>query len=77
MAGAGDAPHRHQGDGKTWDGPNDVFAAVGASGQSIETAWAPTAFGLQMRFALAIRASAGTDSESATVSGYLVAKFVS
>jgi hypothetical protein len=63
-------------DGKTWNpvSPTDVFAAVAADGQAIQTPYTDaTKFGIKLRFVYAVRASTGTAVESVNVGGYIVA----
>lgn len=64
-------------DGASWSGPLDLFAAISADGDTIQTPYATASnFGLKMRYAIAVRANAGTSSESATVSCALAFTFL-
>jgi hypothetical protein len=66
-------------DGRTWNGPTDLFTAIVAgSGAAIQAAFATTsAFGLRMRYGLAFRNNAGTAAETAVVDAWLQITFKS
>jgi len=56
-------------DGSEWTGPFTLFAATGTEGQAVSAPYTTVAnFGRRMRYVLSYRASAGTASESGTVS---------
>jgi hypothetical protein len=62
-------------DGKTWNPatPTDIFSAISADGQAIQTTFTDTTkFGIKLRFVYAVRASSGTAVETVNVGGYLV-----
>jgi hypothetical protein len=63
-------------DGSSWSGPYDLMSAISADGMTIHTPYSTVAnFGIKMRFALGVRASTGTSSESVTVSADLAFQF--
>jgi hypothetical protein len=65
-------------DGKgAWTGPLDLFAATATIGQVIQASYTTrTNFGIQMRYAIGVRATSGTAVANANVSGYLALEFV-
>lgn len=60
----------HSIDGKTWNGPVDLFATpIAANGEVIQAQFTDaTAMGIHIKLGLAVRNSAGTAIESAVVS---------
>jgi hypothetical protein len=60
-------------DGRTWNGPTDVFAAITAgSGSAIQTTFSTaTVLGPMMKYGLAVRNNAGTAIETAVVDAWL------
>ena len=63
-------------DGRIWEGPNDIFAAINANGYVTHTPFTNVdKLGIKTKYALAVRNSAGTNSERATVSASLAFEF--
>ena len=65
-------------DGRRWNGPVDLFSAVSANQDVIQTAYSTsTSFGLYMRYGLAVANASGTNIERAVCSATLVFTFKS
>lgn len=65
-------------DGRRWNGPVDLFSAVSANQDVIQTAYSTgTAFGLYMRYGIGLANASGTNIERAVCSATLVFTFKS
>ncbi len=65
-------------DGRRWNGPVDLFSAVSANQDVIQTAYSTTTnFGLYMRYGIAVANASGTNIERAVCSATLVFTFKS
>ena len=65
-------------DGRRWNGPVDLFSAVSANQDEIQTAYSTTTnFGIQMRYGIAVANASGTNIERAVCSAVLVFTFKS
>lgn len=65
-------------DGRRWNGPVDLFSAVSANSDVIQTAYSTTTtFGLQMRYGIGLANASGTAIERAVCTASLVFTFKS
>ena len=63
-------------DGRNWNGPTDLFAAVSAVGDVIQTEFTTaTALGLKLRFAVGVANVTGTAIETGNITAALAFRF--
>ena len=64
-------------DGKDWEGPYDLFAAVSSNNNTIQTAYTTrTTLGMKLKFALAVWQGTAGSPDSAVVSAALAFQFL-